>query len=330
MMCRCEVTWKWIVGLLVLAGLLSAISSAAAVAAETPASLRDGAWTWGYVIRGKIPGDVPFVFPGGSGCSLETAATYLGTPNVVLMNGVADAPPGEPPAWMINSVAEGNPNWWTTEDLDRLKGCKRVLCTLHAGDAATAAKISALSKQYPNVVGAMVDDFYPTEAKMPVEKLKATYEALKSENPSLKLYVVRYTNCKDEELIPYLPYFDVINLWVWVADKKAWGSEIDERIEKLKQVTHKPIVMGLFLHDYGPPPPKDLPKNASPWSWTKPVPLDIIETQFVKTTELLRKGKIEGFTMLQNGWLDHETHRPQVQWTKQYLDWLFQTQTVRN
>ena len=48
--------------------------------------LRSQAWTWGYVISGAIPGEVPFV--GKSGCSLETAAAYLGTPNVVFMNGM--------------------------------------------------------------------------------------------------------------------------------------------------------------------------------------------------------------------------------------------------
>jgi hypothetical protein len=300
------------VGLLLLAGWLTSLGGDLA-AAEPPASLRDQAWTWGYVIHGKLPGDVPFVFPGGSGCSLETAATYLGTPNVVLMNGIAD----------------GKSDAWTSSDLDRLKGCKRVLCAIHADDAAAAAKVSALSSQYPNIVGAMIDDFYPAEAKMPVEKLKATYTALKSKKASLKLYVVRYTHSKDEELVPYLPYFDVVNLWVWEASKEAWKAEMDKRIEKLAQTTHKPIVMGLYLHDYGPPPPKDTPKDAPPWSWTKPMPLDVLESQFVKTAELLRAGKIDGFIVLQNGWLDHETHRSQVQWTKQYLDWLFQTQTVR-
>ncbi len=40
-------------------------------------------------------------------------------------------------------------------------------------------------------------------------------------------------------------------------------------------------------------------------------------------------GKIEGFIILQNGWLDRETHRPQVQWIKQHLDWLFGTHTAR-
>ena len=283
-------------------------------AAEPPASLRDAAWTWGYVIPGKIPGQVPFVFSGQSRCSLETAATYMGTPNVVLMNGIADTPKEK--------------NQWTSSDLERLKGCKRVLCAVQVHDIASAAKISELSKTYPNIVGAMIDDFYPVEEKVPVDALKNLYTALKNENSALKLYVVRYTHSKDEELIPYLPYFDAVNLWVWVANKEEWTSKIDGRIEKLEQVTHKPVVMGIFLHNYGEPAPDNTKRE--PWTWTKPVPMDILETQLVKTTDLLKKGKIEGFVLLQNGWFDQENHRPQIQWTKQYLDWLFQTETVRN
>ena len=34
-------------------------------------------------------------------------------------------------------------------------------------------------------------------------------------------------------------------------------------------------------------------------------------------------GKIEGFIVQEVGWMDDEAHRPQVQWIKQYLDWLF-------
>ena len=67
----------------------------------------------------------------------------------------------------------------------------------------------------------------------------------------------------------------------------------------------------------------------APWTWTKVMPMDMLQDQQLKTTDLLRKGKIEGFILLQNGWLDYETHRPQMQWTKDYLDWLFQTQTIR-
>jgi len=279
-----------IVELLVLAGLFAGI----AAAAEPPASLRDATWTWGYVIPGKVPGKVPFT-PDGSSCSLETAAEYLGTPNVVLMNS----------------------EWAEPGHLERLTACKRVVCAISRSlrDPAEAARLSAVSKKYPNIVGAMIDDFYPVDQKLTVDQVRAVSEALKSENPALKLYVVRYTHCKDEEIVPYLPYIDVVNLWVWVAKKEDWTAKMNERIEKLSAVTKKPIVMGLYLHDYG--------------GINKAVPMDILEAQFVKSAELLRQGKIEGFIILQNGWLDHESHRPQVQWTKQYLDWLSETQTVR-
>jgi hypothetical protein len=93
-------------------------------------------------------------------------------------------------------------------------------------------------------------------------------------------------------------------------------------------VTGKPLVIGLYLHDFGAPSPDKTPRPR--YNWTKPVPMDTLEAQFVKTTELLRQGKIEGFIFPQNGWLEKEPHRPQVQLVKQYLDWLFQTETVRD
>lgn len=316
MMSQRTMTWKTVAAVTVFTGWLAAGGRPAQ--AQPPASLRDAVWSWGYIIHGKIPGQVPFVFEGESGCSLETAAEYFGIPNVVLMNGTTET----------GKWGEG----WTEEDLQRLKGCKRVLCVLHLRDprgaAKAAANISALSKKYPNVFGAMIDDFFPIETKLPVETLKDAYTALKSQNPALKLYVVRYTHSKDEELIPYLPYFDVASLWVWRADKNIWRAGIDERIERFKQATRKPLVIGLYLHDFGAPPPDKTPRTR--YNWTKPVPMDILEAQFVKTAELLRQGKIEGIIVPQNGWLDHESHRAQIQWTKQYLDWLFQTQTVRD
>ena len=64
MMSQPGTTWKLTAGLLVLAGLLT-LGVGRPVAAKPPVSLRDGAWTWGYVIPGKLPAAVPFVFPGG-------------------------------------------------------------------------------------------------------------------------------------------------------------------------------------------------------------------------------------------------------------------------
>lgn len=64
-----------------------------------------------------------------------------------------------------------------------------------------------------NVTGAIIDDFRDSVgpgANMSVAELKKVYEALKSENPALKLYLVRYSRQDQKEVIPYLDYFDVI------------------------------------------------------------------------------------------------------------------------
>jgi len=70
-------------------------------------------------------------------------------------------------------------------------------------------------------------------------------------------------------------------------------------------------------------PPDKTPRPA--WSWTKPLALDVLEVQFVRTAELLRAGKIEGFIILQKRLAGSRDPPPQIQWTKNYLDWLFQT-----
>ncbi len=76
--------------------------------------------------------------------------------------------------------------------------------------------------------------------------------------------------------------------------------------DRIRTITGKPILLGLFIHDYG--------KTG------KAVPMTILELQTRKAAELARSGKIEGFVNLQNGWFDHEDHRQQVQWLRRYLD----------
>jgi hypothetical protein len=261
-----------------------------AVAPAAPVTLRDKTWTWGYVIPGKPPGEVPFV--GKSTCSLEAGAALVGTPNVVFMN------------------SNHNRNTLTPEHLDRLAASKQVICALQHGQYAdTARKVSALSKDRRQIVGGLIDDFRertgPSKAITP-EETKTIYQALKSENPALRLYLVRYTWQDQKELVPFLPYFDCINLWVWVADEKPWRETIDAEIDRIKALTHKPILLGLFIHDYG--------------GTGKAVPMNVLELQCKKAVELTEQGKIEGFVLLQSGWFEHDDHRPQVQWIKSYLD----------
>ena len=116
-------------------------------------------------------------------------------------------------------------------------------------------------------------------------------------------------------MLPFLPYFDVINLWVWVPDEKVWKETIGPEIDRIAALTKKPIVLGLFLHGYG--------KSG------KAMPMNFLEMQCVKAVDLLKTGKIEGIIFLQSGWFDQEDHRSQIQWLKQYLEWVHGTESQR-
>ena len=267
--------------------------------------MKKGLFTWGYMLD-KIPGPVPFV-NGVSHCSLETAADYLGAEGAVYMNSMHDLSlefPSEP-------------------HMERLGKFKNVVCAL-LNDmpkmAESAAKISKLSLKYKNISGAVIDDFLDRNGvteKMSPEELKAVSEALKKENPGLKLYVVRYTWQDQNELIPYLEHFDVINLWVWVSTEHYWRAEYAPELDRIKKLTGKPVIQGLFLHNYG-----------ETWNnGDKPVALDLVQLQCQKVFPKVRDSSLEGCIVLQNGWFDRNDHREQLQWLKDYLEWFYGTTT---
>ena len=263
-------------------------------------TLRDKAWMWGYVISksGLVISkskEVPFVGP--SGCSLEMAANYLGTPNAVFLNSNHDKETLCP------------------EYLDPLASCPKVICALqHGAYEETARKISGISRQYPNICGGLIDDFidfHGPSAKMTADDTRRVQAALKSENPDLKLYVVQYTWQDQRDLEVYLPYIDAISLWVWVGNTYDWQVKMRMELENIARKLKKPVFLGLYMHDYG--------------GTSQAIAMDVLETQTKKTIEFAKAGLIEGFVILLSGWFDREDHRPQVQWLKQYLDWAFGT-----
>jgi len=266
--------------------------------------MKNKTWVWGYFLP-EIPSETFFV-KGKSYCSLETAAKYLEVPNVIFMNSNHD----------INSL--------DAKHLDNFKDCKKVICGLQHGNyAETALKVSRISRKYKNIHGAVIDDFldfHGPSAKMTVDELKDVYKNLKSCNKNLKLYVVRYTWQNQSELIPYLKYFDAVNLWVWISTEHAWRSEYLPHLEQLKNITGKPVTQGLFLHNYG-----------ETWDISEePVSMDMLQLQCKKVFPLLRDKALDGCVILQNGWFSHENHREQVVWLKNYMDWIAGTTTIRN
>ena len=171
---------------------------------------------------------------------------------------------------------------------------KKMLCQINANcrtDGALAGTeeenaelLSKLSLKYPNIVGAMCDDFSTGFSRVLLpERFAPVYKALKKHNDKLKLYGVVYTH----ELVPrkfdrIQPYIDVVNLWFWFKDEIL---EFDERLERCRSMfPGKPIILGIFLHEYGAADAGNPP--------------EILCHQLEKARERLTAGEIEGIIIL--------------------------------
>lgn len=266
-------------------------------------ALYKNTWVWGYVLD-TIPGKCPYV--GTSSCSLETAADYFGAANVVFMN--------------------------PTHDLDALNDQLfapiadrgEVLVGLTHGRYAEAAKkVSEFSLTHPNVTGAVIDDYrdpYGPSAHITAEETKEIRDALRSANPALKLWVVYYSRYDLDDLLPMAPYIDGINYWCWVSTEHYWRYQYPLDLLKMGNLKalNKPVLQGLFLHDYGDS------GNAQP--------MELLKLQTEKITRSIGTSStcdVKGMVILQNGWLDKPDHREQTVWLHDYLDWFHRTGTVR-
>ena len=275
--------------------------------------LKDKFWMWGYT-QGKIPEEIPFVRT-PSYCSLETAAQYFGMGNVVFMNGMHN----------IENIND--------QHLGYLKNFNRVVCGLPHGENTVqgALKVSEMSLQFPNISGAILDDFLQVGGHpMNIERMRDIRNALKSRNPALELYVVYYSDIDHEDLTPYLEYIDVINLWRWVSTEHFWRAESSPYIIRLKRETGKRIIQGVYLQNYGEA------GSSNP----SPMDMGLWELQWLKIFNMLSHGIttlqeghyhiLDGCVLLQNGCCGHPAFREQVIWLKNNLDWFLGTNTDRN
>ncbi len=172
---------------------------------------------------------------------------------------------------------------------------KRVLCQINENcrtpgalenltEEENAEHLSKLSLQFPNVVGAMCDDVSVNFWKVVLpESFEARSKALKKFNPALKMYGVFYVHELDtKDYSHILPYIDVVNLWFWHKDEIL---EYDEKIELCrKKFPGKPIIQGIFLHEYGR---SDVGN-----------PPELLVYQLEKCREYLTKGVLEGVILL--------------------------------
>ncbi len=273
-------------------------------------------WLWGYSLD-TVPGPIMFV-PEESRCSIETAARYLGCGTLVWMNSAHDFDMLKP------------------ESFERLKEFPQIICGLTHIESngpgkggwkclykEAARRISELSLQFPNIKGAIIDDFLhetgPSKNITP-EEVKAIRDELKSVNPELKLFVVQYfVTQKPDTLKPFADYFDGFTSWPWHSTDYYWKTLYDDEIRHLREhYPDKIIVQGMFVNAYGD------------GGTMTPQPMDQMELQCACFSKKLDAGIIDGWCALQNGHFCFESHRKQVQFLKDYWEWYKGTRTILN
>ena len=263
-------------------------------------------WIWGYVMK-NVPEKLPFMQQ-ATYCSLETAASYFGADNTIFCNSFHG----------IDALGD--------ELLGHIAPSKEIICGLtHGAYAESAARVSELSLRYPNITGAIIDDFLDYHGPsygMTVEQMKRIYENLKTKNPELKLWVVRYSRHPIDEIEPFIDYIDGINWWIWVSTEHYWRYQYPLDIRALGKYG-KPVLQGVFLNNYGE-------------GTNQPLDMPLVELQMVKITEAMRNTMggyghafVSGCVLLQNGWMGLESHRKQTMWLKDYIAWHIGTTTMR-
>lgn len=168
--------------------------------------------------------------------------------------------------------------------LCHINGNCRSPGALATDDRTNSELLSKLSLDFPNVVGGMCDDVTVTyEHVVLPEAFEERCTALKKYNDKLKMYGVIYTHeLERKDFSRIVPYMDVVNLWFW---NKEFILEFDEKIALCRKVfKNKPIILGVFLHDYG---------RADAGA-----PPELLAYQLDRVREYVAKGSVEGIIIL--------------------------------
>lgn len=258
--------------------------------------LKDVGWVWEG--HGLDPGVPPSIFGAGEG------ARFFGLSRANFMFHSNTPLAMEKMAHLAEIVCDITK--WEFEFVSTTDGKPAVRNVLRGDPALTRAEaenVSRLSTQFRNVSGAFIDDMdtlINNYAYGPAEHA-ATYEALKSHNPYLRLWAVVYAHRLDPDYwLPYRDHIDVANLWVWRSEDLV---HLDDYVDRCRAIfPEQPIIIGCYLRDY---------------TLKAAVPMERIAFQFERIVRYLGEGKIAGFSILAACLID--VHPAEARWVRDFI-----------
>ena len=134
------------------------------------------------------------------------------------------------------------------------------------------------------------------------EECARVHDALRSENPNLKLHAVVYSHELEPPGFwqPLMPYMDVVTFWVWGYERLMTLEEDLKRCRGL--FGDRPILMGCYLRDY--------PTAA-------PMPMESVRHQWEALAKALADGLVDGYDILATVLIEGQLE--QAEWIRDFI-----------
>jgi hypothetical protein len=166
-----------------------------------------------------------------------------------------------------------------------------------------AERVSRLSRNYPNVTGALFDDLKGLLERegMDAEVSAAMGFSLRMYNAALKLWAVVYSHQLEDPFWAHCrQHVEVVNLWVWNSRDLV---NLEQYIDRARELfPGRPLILGCYLRDY--------PAHA-------PMPMDVLQKQWQVVANGVADGRLDGYAIL--GTVLIESHLRQATWVRDFI-----------
>ena len=247
------------------------------------ASIRDRLWLWG-----QNPGshhlDSPeggYKLPGTNLMDSREGCTFFGIEKCCRVTmSTGPFPPFDKEAEKIKDLKE---IVWSAIGAGDVKQ--------YENDQNDLDDVLRIAGIYPNISGAILDDFFLPEDIPGKNNARHSFESISKisdrlhgfSKRRLDLWMVWYTYQLDFNVGSYIKLSDVMTLWTWKGSDLA---ELDANIQKfVRKAKDKRRLVGCYMWNYGE---------------SKPLTMDQMKFQLDRYYHWLKKGDIEGIIFCSN------------------------------
>ena len=256
--------------------------------------LREKVWLWGQT-PGSHHDHAQYGLPGVNRMTPRDGCAFFGIPNCCLV--AQKRGPFPPFDSETNAVRDLARVVWS---IIGAGGVHRNIENF--GDLE---EVIRQAKLFPNVMGAVMDDFLFSDTRrqyFPPARLRELRKRLREDaGRPLELWTVYYDRELELDVREYLEEFDVITFWTWFGENIL---KLRENLETIMRNTpEKRFMAGCYMWDYG---------NG------RPLTQALMERQLEIYRELMHAGKLEGIILCSNCIADLGI--PEVEQTRRWLE----------